>query len=331
LFLTFLSIYRLAGRMSVTKLLRFYFWIAVAHSFFALAPFVATGGAQRSFGLTTVFFDDFAMIALPIGLSYFLTSRPKMSRYYLVGSFVVLGGLVATQARAAIVFALVASAFVVVAAWWRSSRAGGADISFVSVRRRCRAVAGSFAALVILVGVFQSEIFAGVLERFGELFEDQPTGTTVFRLALWKRALMAFADHPIFGVGPGGYYQLKEVYATLHLTPVFHYLRTLGAHSPMLHTLAEQGIIGGVGLLALLYNHFRLGRRTWVADPSGLTGTTLALYAWGFLFAMTMILEAGWLWGPASFPGILMVALMVRHSSDVAARAGSQRDKLVDI
>jgi len=321
LLFTFQSLYRLSGKMAVGDLLRWYFWLAVAHSVYVIVPYLAAGGAYRSFGFAVKFFDDFAMIALPLGVGLYLGSSRRTSSWYLLGIAIVFGGLVATQVRAAIVFAVVASLFVMGVAYRRTRRAGDPNEAGQGIRRRVRRLVWLPAVFIALAVLMRPELFTAVLERFGELFSAKPTGTTVYRLALWKRALVAFIDHPVFGVGPGGYYHLNTLYETLHLTPDSNYLRGLGAHSPFLHYLAETGVVGGLGILALIGNQFRLARRTW-RIAGALDPTALALYGWAFLFAFTMVLEAGWMWGPASFPAVLMAALTVRYDAGAMEAEG---------
>jgi len=318
LLLTFLSIYRLSGKAGAGTLVRLYFWLAVAHSVYVLAPFLMHGGAYRSFGFAVSFYDDFAMIALPVGVGLYLGAHQRKSSGYLLGVVAVFGGLIATQVRAALVLAVVASGFVMIVAYLRTRSFDKAAGFSQTVRRRLRRLIVMPAAVIVLALTVAPGLFTAVLERFGELLTAKPSGTTVYRLELWKRALLAFSDHPIFGVGPGGFYRLNSLYESLHLTPNFPYLRGLGAHNPFLHFLAETGIVGGVGLLALIGNHFRTARQSWMArimiDP-----VALVLYGLAFLFATSMIIEAGWMWGPASFPGVLMAALAVRHHATAGA------------
>ena len=312
LLFTFLSVYRLSGKVGVGTLVRLYFWLAVAHSVYVVVPYLMHGGAYRSFGFAVSFYDDFAMIALPVGVGLYLGARGKKSTGYLLGVVAVFGGLIATQVRAALVFGMVAAAFVMIVAYLRTRHVPNTEGFPRVVRRRIRWLIMMPALAIVVAMIAEPGLFAAVLERFGELFTAKPSGTTVYRLALWKRALIAFFDHPIFGVGPGGFYHLNSLYETLHLTPDFPYLRGLGAHNPFLHFLADTGVVGGVGILALIGNHFRLARRNWIIRPM-IDPVALALYGWAFLFALSMMIEAGWMWGPASFPAVLMVALAVRH------------------
>lgn len=68
------------------------------------------------------------------------------------------------------------------------------------------------------------------------------------RLVLWDTALRMFRDHPLFGVGPGGYHRFFSTYHTGLLDGE----RDWGsAHNLYLQQLAERGLIGAIALIIL--------------------------------------------------------------------------------
>jgi len=316
LIIAFFSIYRLTAKVSLESMLNWFFALAVLHSAAGIAPFVASGGEYRSFGLAGVFFDDITMVALPIGLSLFLGARRGSGFLFLMGSVIVLGGLVATQSRASLLFALAASAFVIYVARKRSGKMLLQSEFRRLVRARLKMIVAVFVTLTTVVLILKAGVLMALFERFEQLFSLDLAGSVGFRLQLWQRAWVAFLDNPIFGVGPGGFGYLIELYPTLHLTPQFYYLRSLGAHNVLLHYLATVGLIGAMGLVVLFINQYRLARRTWSRSSEDEWGPVLAAYSWAFLFILTVLFEAGWMWGHLSFTAIFLAAVVSRQSAD---------------
>lgn len=68
------------------------------------------------------------------------------------------------------------------------------------------------------------------------------------RWALWDVAWKMFREHPLFGVGPGGYHHLFAAYHTGNLDGESAWG---SAHNLYLHQLAERGALGAAALLAL--------------------------------------------------------------------------------
>ncbi len=68
------------------------------------------------------------------------------------------------------------------------------------------------------------------------------------RWILWDAALNMFRDHPLFGVGPGGYHRL---FSTYHIGLLEGESQWGSAHNLYLHQLAERGLLGATALLAL--------------------------------------------------------------------------------
>lgn len=313
----FVAVFRLTARVGVLEMLKLFTVTAATYSAYVLVPFITSGGVYRSLGFQGVLFDDYAMVALPIATALFLTAPKRTVGIYLIGAVVILGGVVATQSRAPIVMSLVATLFVILVARNRKMSSGGDQAVVQRTRPRAFFLLGSAVAGVVLVLALNPQIFIAVAARFEELLSFDPQGTTVYRLALWKRAIGTFLDYPIFGVGPGGFYRLNEIYASWHIQPNYHYLRALGVHNVLLHVLADTGLIGGLGLLALVANQFRIGRKNWRQARLADSSASLALFGWAFLFGLTTLIEANWMWGQLSFMAVFLAALVSRHYCDL--------------
>jgi O-antigen ligase len=295
-----------------------------------IAPFVTSRGVLRSFGLSWAVFDELAMLALPIGLSFYLWSETRGRRLYLVGSGMILAALVATQSRAPILFGLIASALVLWLSYVRSRRMGrvdahrgdsGAPVAMGKpVSRRIRTVVLVSIGLAVLVLALFPELLVNVVHRFERLLTLSPGGTFAIRLVLWKWALTAFWDNPILGVGPGMFRSLSELYPSLHLTPLHYYVRHLSAHNLTLHYLAETGLLGVGALLALFINQFRMARRGWRRETTGgQSHVGLAIYVLGILFLAITLVEAGWMWGQTGFIMVFFLTMITRHYHAVTA------------
>ncbi len=93
------------------------------------------------------------------------------------------------------------------------------------------------------------------------------------RWALWDAALRMFRDHPLFGVGPGGYHRL---FSTYHPGPLDGESGWGSAHNLYLHQLAERGALGAAALLYLCGTLFTRAVRAARRDTE-----TRALWAAG--------------------------------------------------
>ena len=136
-----------------------------------------------------------------------------------------------------------------------------------------------------------------------------PSGATTARLVslesvrgdYWRIALDGFADHPLRGLGSGGF-------AVLWLRERTITQGASDAHSLYIETLAELGLVGLIGLGLFLGGIAWGGLRAWRRDPVLSAG----LIAGGALW----LLHAGldWLWEmPAvALPFLLLAAALVR-------------------
>jgi O-antigen ligase len=322
---TFLSVYRLMRYEDVSRMAKLFYGLGVFHSAIVVGQFLATGGKSRVFGLSSIMFDDLAMLVLPVGVSLYLWSNHRAGKWYLAGSLIVLVALLATQSRAPIVFGLLGSALALVLSFIRSGKVLRNRVELdtetiarsTNVRRRVKFVFAVAVALVFIGLIFQSTQLSGVLGRFEQFLSKRPTGTFAVRLRLWETALMAFRDNPILGVGPGQFPTLREVYGTLHLDPVHVWAHGKSAHSLLFHYLAETGLVGGIVLLVLFFRQFGSALRSWRKNRAVTQlGSRLALFVTAVLFLVTTFAEAGWMWGYTGFIAVFFISMISKDRED---------------
>jgi len=315
----FWSVYRLSGQMTIRRLIDWFLLAATINAVYVLVPYLASGGTSREFGFSGVLFDDMALVAMPVGLALFLGAENRRAPLYLASTVLCLGGLVATQCRLSIMFGLAAAVFVLVMAFVRASRAEDDPVRRRAVRRKVLLLVLAGAGLAAIIIAAKQGLFAAVLERFVQMVENpfDRYSTVNYRITLWKRALVAWADHPVFGVGPGGFVHLYELYPSSRLTFDYHIIGHLGAHNLLLDYLAGSGLVGAAGLLALMANKFVLARRSFLQGPLYSLGERLALYAWAAIFVATCLIEGNWMWGQLSFLMIFFAALISRQYANL--------------
>ncbi len=315
LMLTFLSVYRLSGKIGVDSLVKMFFWIAAVHSSIVLVQFFSAGGATRAWGFSPSTFNALSMTTVPVGLSLYLWHRGKHSLWYLIGTALVLGALISTQSRFSIIFALVMCVMVVIVSLNRSRKNGRQSNSFsVMVRRHCVVLMLSACGIVVLLFSAKPGLLASVSDRFIALINEPMGETVLLRVTLWSFAIQAFLSDPLTGIGPGTFRSVQELLPTLKLVRVSPWIRGLSAHNLFLHYLAEAGILGGLALIALMANQYHLARKVWQSAciNQNVTGVTMALLATGTLFLVTTFLETGWLWGQSGLTFAFFIALIAR-------------------
>ena len=129
----------------------------------------------------------------------------------------------------------------------RSALVALAVVPFLFLGRRFFVAAP---VLVLLLAVLTPGLIG---ERFSSLsLQTAETGT---RLSIWRTSTTIWAEHPLVGVGPGGF---PQAYAEAP-TPGKQYLPGTAleapphAHNLFLHVLAEQGLVGLLALLGVLF------------------------------------------------------------------------------
>jgi len=96
---------------------------------------------------------------------------------------------------------------------------------------------GAVAGGVFLVYWFNRDWFLALYQRFSQVMLDDSG-----RWEIYREAIAAFLDHPLFGAG---------LFARIDGNEVYHMY-----HNTFLHTLATLGIVGFVGLVWQLYVQF---------------------------------------------------------------------------
>lgn len=326
--LTFLAIYRLSAKTTTASLLRFFFWICAGHAAVALGEFLIAGGQVRSFGFVSVALDDFTMLTAPIGLGLFLWAAPGKSARYALGTAVTLGGLVATQSRAPLMFAVAACGLLLLLAAKgtrtigipaTTSHSSEATPAAALVRRRIRWILISMVTAVLGIISLKTLLFSGLIGRFEQLLTVSPGDTYRLRIVLWTEALEAFWQHPFMGIGPGNFRYIAEIMPSVRLDPYNYFVRGLSAHNLLLHYLAETGLIGVTALLALFISQFRLAGRSWRESCARLNmDTATVLLTLSALLLLTTLFEAAWMWAEFSLVAALLMALIARSRRPAA-------------
>ena len=182
LFAVFLSLVRLSRVVSFPESLGVFFTLMVAHAIFAAVPSVISGGRIRSFGFTGTAFDDLAMLIAPCGLAFYLWSTDHLRKWYLLGTLVILAGLIGTQSRFAILVCAVLCVAVVVASLIQARRLYGQNINPPRVGARSGMLLLWLVALFLLMVILVPSILERALARFNAAATTTPGGTILLRI-----------------------------------------------------------------------------------------------------------------------------------------------------
>jgi len=297
-------IYNLVSLRHIEKLVKFYFWVAVFHALYNTAVFLVSAGTVRAFGTAKVYFDDLAMLAVPIGLGYFLWQKSGQKAFlYGAGTLILITGLLATQSRGPMLtVGWVGLAVIIISA----RRAGKLSLPFV--RKRIIRLVSVLAVLVLILFVF-SDIFSQVGGRYAEL-SDPSRGTIWLRMSLWRTSLIAFIHDPLTGAGPGNFRFVGEMYPFLKFDPARLHLGGLSAHNLFLHYLAETGIFGALVLAGLFFKHFRTALGIWKMNLiENNLPLASALLGVGMIIFFSIFYLDGWMWGQNSYIAPMFIAL----------------------
>lgn len=181
-------------------------------------------------------------VIMPIAAYMFFSEKKKWARVMLLASLAgFFGAIVLCGSRGALVGAVA----VALAAWLRSPR------KFIAV----------FLTLFFAVGawlVLPSEN----KDRFRSGMEYQDDATASARIRYWKTGLHMFADHPIFGVGPGNYAATRVKYYSHIEANQGYRVSYIVSHSTYIDALTELGLFGALAFLSVLTAFFWTNFRT---------------------------------------------------------------------
>ncbi len=277
----------------VERLILFYFWIMTAHSVFNILAFLNLGGTYRVFGLAYVYYDDLAMLAAPIGLSYFLWSQSwGRSLFYGLAILIVMLGVVSTQSRLPMITIVWVGLAISIASFWVSHRAG---VPYVRMRFGLMLLGLGGAILILMARL---DIFRHFAERFENLVTDTYTGSVITRISLWNAGIKAFLNNPLTGIGPGNFRFIDLVFPELKFDAARMWVKGYSAHNLVIHYLAETGLIGTVAILSVYFKNLKTSWHVLHNSKADqFQALPWALFGIGLTIAATIFYMDGWMWG----------------------------------
>ena len=221
-----------------------------------------------------------------------------------VGAFLLVVG--SRGAYLAIAVALLLHLVLGVRAAAATGRPTGAPRRLLARAALFLAIALIVAALATLTGALPGGV-RHALERVLLVFDPQARAFNFSRIEVWRETLRMAGDHPLFGVGPGGFDSALPAY---HDTAraVSH------AHNQFLHVLAELGLFGLAAFLFLL----RFGRRAIVRGAAHLSADAArrplfhAAVAALTATAVSFLFETPLVWPEAGSLAMILLALVTR-------------------
>lgn len=177
----------------------------------------------------------------------------------------------------------------------------------ISIPRRAARGALAGLALIAVVGVVAADPLTR-LEEFDEVpnASDTKAGGRLAvtsgsgRAQYWQAALDAFDDHPLDGLGAGGFQSFWDRYGSTGFV-------ARHAHSLYLETLAELGLPGLLLLASFIAAALVAGLRRRVRSPQGDAAVCLVVLAAG---SLTAAIE--WTWElPAAFAPVIVAAAIL--------------------
>ena len=196
----------------------------------------------------------FLAVLLPVGVVLAVRGSSRVRAAVLASGAVAVVQLGVTASRGARLAA--AAGLVTLAALLRPPRA--------------QLVRVTGAGLGLVVVALLAAGAAGVAKRDLAGVGRLGTGSTAdLRGEVWSAALRVARDHPLLGVGPDVFPVVFPAYASERFAFLFGpFTVANGAHNVFLNTLANQGTVGLLALLAVLGTAALELRRRWSALPA---------------------------------------------------------------
>ena len=247
-----------------TRLMQSYVWGAVAAC--ASAGFRFFHGQQtywRRYAAAGFDPNDFGLIlalSIPIAL-YLALRRGKLMRWwYRAAVLAVLGALLLTGSRTALVSAFAAFGFALMR--WREADRGQRASSVLLL-------------LFLVLGLYGFAPLA-TRERLATVTSELTRGTLHNRTTIWKAGLRVLRRHPILGIGAGAYPEAVRPQLGTPGVPGAQYV----AHNTFLSVLVECGVIG-FGVYALMLGTVAMYVWTLPSAERALWAIMLAVWAIG--------------------------------------------------
>ena len=247
-----------------TRLMQSYVWGAVAAC--------ASAGFRFSQGQQTYYHryaaagfepNDFGLVlalSIPLALYLGLRKGSLMRWCYRGAALVVIGALLLTGSRTALVASFAAFGFVL---WtWGKSDPG-------------QRMSGALLLLFLLLGLYG---FAPVAtrQRLATTTTELTRGTLHNRTTIWKAGLKVLRRHPVLGIGAGAYPEAVRPQLGTPDVPGAQYV----AHNTFLSVLVECGVIG-FAVYALLLGTVAMYVWTLPSTERALWAIMLAVWAVG--------------------------------------------------
>jgi O-antigen ligase len=309
IYLAFRAVYKFGWDIGVRRILSVYLTAVTLLSLYNLLAFVLQGGKLRVFGPAMLIYETMAMTALPMALAFMLwSSRTREQLLYGFTSFLIAGGIVATQARGPLLTVMIAAPVLL----WFTFRKARREHNHRAFKSVLLVGVGMMIVLVAVVSM-STNLLTGAWARYQEFVAsaENPEGTVALRLVLWKTAWATFLYHPFTGIGIGNFRVVHELYPELHIVPLYRWVKGMSAHNVLLHYLAETGLLGALSLLALALTGVWTGYRVFRARLNAAdTQVSVALFIAMFVFAITLLYMRAWTWGEGGYIMALLFGLL---------------------
>ncbi|MFH2049586.1 MAG: O-antigen ligase family protein [bacterium] len=296
IYFTFRIVFKYALEIGIKKLMTLFMILTSILSFIAFVQFYLAGGGIRSFGITGLTLQYFAMTAVPMAMVFIIWSRSiRTSLFYMLISIISGLGIFATQSRAPLLAILITFPVIMIVSFRKAKREND-----YRTLKNIKYVLLPVIVLGLSLFILEETYFEGTISRLDELIQSlkNPVGTVMTRIVLWTSAIMAFFEHPFLGVGIGNMRIVHEVVPEVKLIPYWGWVKGMSAHNVLLHYLAETGIIGASALVYLFWKNLSIGFKAYkikLNKQDNMIST--ALFIASFVCFITMFYMRSWTWG----------------------------------
>ncbi len=188
------------------------------------------------------------LLLIPVGFAAVVLNKGKIRLVFAACSMLMFAGLIATMSRGAMLAIVVATVLSLPLLY----RAG------LRVRHSMLVLALGGAVVFLL----PSDLLSANAVLIASRWEESDLSRQELMRASWE----CFKENPVLGVGPG---QLGNAIASHMLVPEYDQ-QYMNAHNLVLNALAENGLLAGIALLAMVGIVLYKALSTAVAHPTAL-------------------------------------------------------------